>query len=168
MGVRILWGMAVVCGLFVSGVAGAYDSTVGHTTINGNVAKGDSFLVYNNYTNADLNVENFTGSTTASAGSTSVSAGYIDCSDMVGDKIIRTNLTAVTGTYTQRVYVFMGTSTLTGTRTAILRDIKNLTAATSTTVTVSDYCRGIAIGTLQTDAGTSTYTIGLEYAVLKD
>ena len=97
MVVKILCRMAIVCGLFICGVAGAYDSTVGHTTISGNVAKGHSFLVYNNYTNADLNVENFTGSTTASAGSTSVSTGFIDCSDMVGDKVIRTNLTAVTG-----------------------------------------------------------------------
>ena len=168
---RILCGMAIVCGLFVCGVVNAYDSTVGRTAINGNIARGESYLLFNNYTNADVTTENFTGSTTASAGSTTVSAGYIDCSYMVGAKIIRTNLTAVTGTFTQNVYVFTGTSTLAtiGTRTAVLIITTN-TAATSTTVIIPEYCRGIAVGVKQQDqnvAGTTTFTMGLDYAILK-
>lgn len=149
--------------LFCS-VAFAHDANISRYMVNGRNADGQSFLVFNNYTVTGT-VEQFSGSSTVNGGTTTVSAGYMDVSDNVGDKNVFYNVTAVTGSITVNVYAFFGTSTINGTRSAYRASTQIITTAgTTTVVNIPQYCRGVAMSVFQSQAGTSTITAGLETA----
>lgn len=157
----------------IGGSVFAFDST-NYTyyskEVGGNVGKGNRILIYDNYTNAAL-VEHFAGTDTASGGTTSISAGLVDVSDMPGSKYVFLKLSAITGgTFTPVLYEFYGTSTVnstTGTRNAHARWIANWTAATSTVLAIAENCTYLAVANRMSSAGTATFSAGLEYLIEK-
>jgi len=166
----------VVIGLLATGWmrAFAYDTDeIERTRIENNRAVGDSYLLFNNYT-YDTSLsggsnEHFAGSSTSSGGSTSVSDGYINTENLPGTKYLTVNVTSVTGTATFTLYGFTGTSTIpaspNGTRNAHLIWEKDYTSATTTTQTISNYYRGMALATENTNSGTHTFSAGMESVV---